>query len=161
MFECAILIDVRRVLITALVALAATAAAAPLEMTTEQGVRWVCGGVGVDERRTLAAMEAQANLKLLLVSEKRGGYLADVEVALFEDGASIPRLTIRSDGPICLVRAPAGRYRIEAVFSGKQRSMRLTLGAEAGKPLRAALAFPGEIWDGIWASEEEKPSARQ
>lgn len=66
--------------------------AAPLDMKDERGVRWICGGAGADERRELAVLESQANLKLLLVTEKRGGYLADVEVSLFERGADPHKL---------------------------------------------------------------------
>jgi len=34
-------------------------------------------------------------------------------------------------------------------------------GARAGQPHQVAFSFPGEAWDGIWASPEEKQQARQ
>lgn len=129
-------------------------------MTQEAGVRWVCGGVGAEERRELAALEPRANLKLLFVTQKRGGYLADVAVAVTEQGAKARRLEIRSDGPVCLLDLPAGRYRVEASFGGTQRGVEVKLGADAAKLQRAVFAFPGEPWDGIWADEEEKRGAR-
>lgn len=134
--------------------------AAPLDMKDDQGVRWICGGAGADERRALAALEPQANLKLLLVTEKRGGFLADVEVSLFERGAGTARVAFRSDGPICLLKAPAGTYRVQASFGGKQRAAQVTLGADPQQLLRTVLAFPAEPWDGVWASDEEKAQAR-
>jgi hypothetical protein len=70
----------RCVPVAASLVFAASAWAGPLAMTSEAGMRWVCGGVGAEERRELAALEPQANLRLLFVTEKRGGYLADVAV---------------------------------------------------------------------------------
>lgn len=134
--------------------------AAPLDMKEAQGVRWICGGAGADDRRELAALEPQANLKLLLVTEKRGGYLADVEVSLFERGAGAARVAFKSDGPICLLKAPAGNYRVQASFGGRQRAAQVMLSADPQKLLRTVLAFPAEPWDGVWASDEEKAQAR-
>jgi hypothetical protein len=149
------------VLTTLVVGAAGGALAAPLAMKDEQGLRWVCGGAGVEERRELAALEREANLRLLFVTQKRGGYLADVEVALSERGATAPRLRFRSDGPICLVKAPAGSYSINAEHAGTRRALQVNLPAAPGKPLNAVVAFPGERWDGIWASDEEKRSVRE
>jgi hypothetical protein len=151
----------RRLLLTPLIALAAGSAfAAPLAMKEERGLRWVCGGAGVEERQEIAALEREANLRLLFVTQKRGGYLADVEVALSGRGASAPSLKFTSEGPICLLKAPAGSYTVQAEYAGKQRSAQVTVAADPGKPVKAVLAFPGEPWDGIWASAEEKSGAR-
>lgn len=149
--------------LTAIAALFAIngASAAPLAMTEEQGVRWVCGGVGAEERREIAALEPQANLRLLFVTQKRGGYLADAEVALSERGAAAPRVSFRADGPICLLKVPAGDYVVKAKLGGKERSAQVKAGAETGKPAGAVFAFPPEPWDGIWASDEEKQGARK
>jgi hypothetical protein len=138
----------------------ATLAGAQPAMQEQAGVRWVCGGVGADERAALAALEREANLKLMFVTEKRGGYLADVAVAMYDAKASTPRLQLTSDGPICLLRAPAGRYRIEAAYGKAKRSATAAPDKDAGKPARVVFSFPGEPWDGIRASEADKEQAR-
>jgi hypothetical protein len=144
-----------------LFAIAVAAPAQPLAMKDEAGMRWVCGGVGVEERKALAALEPQANLKLLFVTVRRGGYLADIALDLYDTPeAKKPRLSLAADGPICLVQAPAGRYRLEASFGDVRRTATALIGKEAGKPVRLVFSFPGEPWDGIWASEEEKGGAR-
>lgn len=142
-------------------AAAGSAFAAPLAMKTELGLAWVCGGAGVEERREIAALEREANLRLLFVTQKRGGYLADVEVALVERGTGAPRLKFTSAGPICLIRAAAGSYMVKGEYAGQLRSVQVKISAELGEPANAVLAFPGEPWDGIWASEEEKDGARK
>jgi hypothetical protein len=144
-----------------LLAFSVAALAQPLAMKDEAGMRWVCGGVGVEERQALAALEPQANLKLLFVTVKRGGYLADIALDLYDtSGAKKPRLSLAADGPTCLVQAPAGRYRLEASFRDVRRTATALIGKETGKPARVVFSFPGEPWDGIWASEEEKRGAR-
>ena len=111
----------------------------------EQGaLRWACGGVGFEERAALAELRPQANVELLFVTEPRGGYLADILVALYEGDADAPMLSLRADGPICLLHLPAGRYRIEASRLGEHRSAGASGGMPDGKPRRTILAFPEE-----------------
>jgi hypothetical protein len=148
-----------RVLMSLLALVATAAGAGPLAMTETAGIRWVCGGVGADERGALGALEPQANLKVLFVTVKRGGYLADAELSVYDAGARPPRLKLVADGPICLLSLPAGAYRLEAGFGGATRSHALRIGAQPA-PARVVFAFPPpEPWDGIWASDEEKRQA--
>ncbi len=120
--------------------------------------RWACGGVGADERRALDALRPQSNVELLFVSAERGGYLAD---ASFKVSAGARTLfASENEGPICLLALPAGAYRIEARRGEVVRTQSLQVGAKAG-PRRVVFSFPGEPWDGISASEEEKRQARE
>jgi hypothetical protein len=148
----------RRWLLLAVAFAAATALAGEPHMAAEGSVSYFCGGVGADERAAMGALEAQANLKLLFVTDRRGGYLADVVLAV-EDGKGANVLHTVSDGPLCLLKLPADRYMIRASFGGITRSASVRVAA-AATAHRITLAFPGEKWDGIWASDEEKKSAR-
>jgi len=132
-------------ILIAMVALAALplgAAAQQLAMQDSGGVRWVCGGVGDEERESLAALESQANLSITFAAGKRGAYLADVQMSLYGAGAKSPSLDIKTDGPICLLHAAPGRYRIEASFNGVKRSADATVAADAKRPVRVVLVFP-------------------
>jgi hypothetical protein len=124
-------------------------------MKEEGGIRWACGGAGVEERAALAALRSQANLELLFVTAKRGGYLADVALTVYAAGK--PVLQVNAEGPICELFTPAAKYRIEAVYGGVKRSEEVTAGA---KIARVVFRFPEEPWDGIRASDEEKRGAR-
>lgn len=151
----------RFLIAAALAALCATAQAQPLEMKDENGLRWACGGIGVEERQALAGLERQANLKLLFVTAKRGGYLADVDVSLYPAGAAgLAQLTMIAQGPICVIDAPAGRYRIEASYNGVKRAATVTLRKDGKQPAQVALTFPEGAWDGVKATDEEKQSSR-
>ena len=136
-----------------------TAVADGLQVVREGAVAYSCGGVGADERRAMKALEPDANLKLLLVTAKRGGYLGGGELTVNDaKGASV---RIVADGPVCLLRLPAGSYRIAAAMDGTTRAAQVVIGAGAGRLQRVVFAFPGEPWDGIWASPEEKLQAEE
>lgn len=120
----------------------------------------VCGGVGAEERAALRAREAGVALRLVLVTAKRGGWLADAEVVV-ADARGGELLRTRADGPICHVTLPEGRYRVSATLAGVTRVAGVAVPARPARPQQVAFAFPGEPWDGIWASDEEKRQARE
>jgi hypothetical protein len=143
------------VLSGALAVFAGAVAAQDISMRKDGAIAWACGGAGAEERAALAALRPQANLELLFVTAKRGGYLADVAVTLYEGDK--PVLQVNAEGPICELAAPAGKYRIEAVYGGVKRSQPASAGAKLS---RLVFRFPEEPWDGIRASDEEKRQAR-
>lgn len=122
-------------------------------------LQYACGGIGAGERMEMKALAREANLELLFVTQKRGGYLADVALTI-SDAKDAELLRTRADGPICVLMLPAGRYRVSATYAGATRTAQVDGGGAAGKPRRVVLSFPGEKWDGIRASDEEKGSAR-
>ena len=132
-----------------------------LAMHLSGDVRWVCGGVGANERSELGGLRPQANLELNFVTVKRGGYIADVAVSITSEKAKAPLFETTSDGPVCLLHVSPGRYRIEATYGGAKRSATTTVATDSKRPVRIVLAFPAESWDGIWASDEEKRQARE
>jgi hypothetical protein len=85
---------------------------------TENGITYVSGGIGHDES---AAMKAEAKnypLSMVFSAGKDNEYLADVRIAI-KDKAGKEVLNAVSDGPIMLVKVPAGRYSIAAERNGK------------------------------------------
>jgi hypothetical protein len=133
--------------------------AAPLG---ERG-EYSCGGVGADARRALAANAAGSNLSLEIFVAPGGEYLADVDVALIPDGAKGEALRLRTEGPLCYLRVPPGRYRVEATFEGVTRSATANVPAASSKPVHVALAFPKSVGDRQTdaASPEEKAQAKR
>ena len=133
----------------------ASLAAEQVAMREQAGIRYACGGVGDEEREALLAFRPQANMELLLVTEKRGGYLAGVPLTISRAGGA-PLVQIADAGPICLVTAPPGAYRVEATYEGVTRSRTVNVASASGKAKPAVLAFPDDSFDGISATEDEK-----
>jgi hypothetical protein len=130
-------------LAAALVAACGAAQAQELALKDDAGLRWVCGGVGEEERETLAGLEPQVNLKLMFVTGKRGAFVSDVDVSLYDAASELLRFTMIAQGPICLIQAPAGRYRITATYDGTRLERSIALPEKrASEPVRAVFSFP-------------------
>ena len=82
------------------------------------GISYMTGGVGLEEAAAIKAAEKDFNLSLLFAKSKRGEYLADIKVSI-ADKAGKTVLKVVSDGPMLLVRLPAGAYKVSAVHGGK------------------------------------------
>lgn len=125
------------------VAMFSTAAVAqPFPMNEQGDVRWVCAGIGLDERDALARMETGSDLKLVFAGTERGAYLADVDVILSDREGKRPALKFTAKAPICLVQAPAGRYQVEALFRNEKRSAATTVAKDAKQPGTVVFRFP-------------------
>jgi len=122
----------------------AVALAQPFTLNKQGEVGWLCAGVGEPERAALSKLEQDANLKLVFAAGKRGAYLADVGVVVSDREGKRPALAFKATGPICLLRAPAGRYQVEALYRDEKRSIATTLGPGAQQPGVLVFRFPEE-----------------
>lgn len=115
------------------------------EAQTQNGIRYVCGGVGSDEATSLTQAARQHNL-VVTFATREGSYLADVNVNI-ADARGRPLLTTTCDGPIMLVDVPKGGVcRIVAEVDGKKASGTVQVPSHA-KGKRLALVWPRERAD--------------
>ncbi|WP_332674887.1 carboxypeptidase regulatory-like domain-containing protein [Aromatoleum sp.] len=85
-----------------------------------EGVRYVTGGVGEDERAALRGIARDFNLKLTF-AEKSGDYLSGVKIVITRrDGRKV--LELDSEGPLVLAKLPPGGYRISATANGREQT---------------------------------------
>ena len=118
---------------------------APPEAQTQNGFRYVCGGVGSDAAATLTQAAREHNL-VLTFATKAGNYLADVNVNI-ADARGRPLLAATCDGPIMLVDVPkGGLYRVVAEVDGQQESGKVQVQPHA-KGKRLALVWPDQRGD--------------
>ena len=146
-------------ILAAALSLAAVNGAFALETGSAGKMEFACGGAGVEERADMKVLESVANASMLFVTEQRGGYLADVDF-LVRDSSGTPVLEGRADGPYCLLRVPAGRYKVEAMYGGVKRTANVVAARDPGKPGRARIAFPRDPSETIAPTAEEKASSR-
>ena len=79
---------------------------------TDNGkVRYVSGGVAVSGMRAIDAEEHAYNLKVLFVGGAEGEYLADIDVSIMDHKGST-LLSATTEGPVLLVKMPAGNYTV-------------------------------------------------
>jgi hypothetical protein len=84
---------------------------------TPEGISYLTGGVGKDERDSLSKMGKDYNLKLVFAHAK-GPYLANVEVHI-KDSNGKKVIEAISDGPWFYAKLPQGTYTISAKAMGK------------------------------------------
>jgi len=91
--------------------------AAQPEAKTYNGIPYVSGGFGADERANLRAMNKSDNLELSFALKNKD-YLGGADVVIKDDqGKEI--LKAPSDGPLFFTKLPAGKYTVEATAEGR------------------------------------------
>jgi hypothetical protein len=86
-----------------------------LMATSDEGVRYLVGGIGSDERETLENLGMGYNVKFVF-AETSGDYISDVRVVI--DDLHGKRLAqVMTNGPWLYVKLPPGRYRVEATYA--------------------------------------------
>ena len=88
-----------------------------LKVKTENGIPYLSGGFGVDERENLRAMTRDDNLELSFALQNRD-YLGGAKV-LIKDRNGTEIISVVSDGPLFFAKLPQGSYIVEATATGK------------------------------------------
>jgi hypothetical protein len=91
----------------------------PVEQREYQGIPYVSGGVGSDEREKLDAIGKNYSLKLVFAI-KGGDYLADVKVEIL-DSSGKKVLDAVADGPWFFANIPPGKYTVTVTIMGKEK----------------------------------------
>ncbi|MGJ7545313.1 carboxypeptidase regulatory-like domain-containing protein [Variovorax sp. LT1R16] len=92
----------------------------------EGAVRYVCGGIGLDESTAFRAAMKDHPLALLF-ARTDGAYVAEVRVRI-EGADGRPVLALRAGGPVCLIDLPAGRYVVHAEVEGEAKQQSVNVG---------------------------------
>jgi hypothetical protein len=128
-----------RMLVAALLVIGATSAvdAAVIEpQTSPNGVRWVSGGIGMEERSAIAALEDEFTLKIITAAKRHTAYAADVSFAI-RDASGATVLEGQAEGPWTLVKLSPGTYAVEVSSRGETQTQQVRIGDGP----RAQIAF--------------------
>ncbi|HKO10130.1 MAG TPA: carboxypeptidase-like regulatory domain-containing protein [Alphaproteobacteria bacterium] len=90
----------------------------PMQPARQGDITFVSGGISIEEREAMKAMEGSYNLRLLFVAQDSGEYLWGVKVQLMDrEGKTL--LEAVSDGPYFLAQVSPGRYTIVVEDAGR------------------------------------------
>jgi len=131
---------------------------ARLEKQTENDVKYVCGGVGIDEVASLKDAASDYDL-MMTFAASTGAFIADVNVEIADArGKSV--LKVNCGGPIMLVDLPRdGRYRVRAEAEGRTLTRSAQV-SERGSVQRIRMAWPVQTVDmGSSPAARPDPSA--
>ncbi len=115
---------------------------------TENGITYLCGGIGSSEAAQMKRDASSYNL-MLTFAENTGAYLADVDVHITDTrGNDILQTTC--DAPIMLVNFPkAGTYRVRAEVAGHPLN-RVVRVSSRGRHSSVAMVWPrGQVEQGL------------
>jgi hypothetical protein len=133
----------RRLLLGSLAALAVVGrplgAQQLAEGRTAQNLRFVTGGVGLDESEQMKALANEFSLTVVLAATS-GAYLADTQVSI-RDAQGTSVLNAHLNSPYLLVNLAAGRYDIEANYGGIRKQQRVMVGNSS----RARVVFTFDV----------------
>ncbi|MBF0537182.1 MAG: hypothetical protein HQL03_02905 [Nitrospirae bacterium] len=91
------------------------------------GIQYLSGGIGVDERAQIEKMaRGKYNVKLVF-AVAAGNYLGNIPVEI-QDKKGNKVLSVEIEGPWFYVNLPRGAYTIKANLDGKVKVHRLTVG---------------------------------
>jgi len=85
---------------------------------TENGITYLSGGVGKPEATAMREEARHYPLSMVFSAAKDNEFLADVQVTI-RSKAGKEVLSATSDGPIMLVKLPAGKYAVAVEAHGK------------------------------------------
>jgi len=117
-----------------------------LNVREKNGISYLSGGVGTEERDAMQAMSGRFNLELTIATPS-GKYLGDSTLYI-DDPQGKTILEVRTDGPLFMAKLPPGEYVIRALTEGRETNRtvsipsagmtQVTMGPpEAGAPSRA------------------------
>ncbi len=104
----------------------AIANAAYIREGTSHGVKYMTGGVGINERSAMDRMAKGYDLKLVFAEPSRP-YLASVKVEI-QDNRGEKLIETNSGGPWFFAKLPDGQYTVTATHAGKKEVRRLEVG---------------------------------
>jgi hypothetical protein len=96
---------------------------------TENGIKFLSGGIGSDEAFAMRLEAERYPLSLVFIGGVRGEYLADVDVTIADSSGRTVLKTV-AGGPYLLLDLPEGNYTITAQYGDKsiRRPARVTGG---------------------------------
>ena len=89
-----------------------------VEPRVENGVPYVTGGVGRDQREALLSLANNYNLKLVFALVEHRAFVADVHVRILDEvGKEL--FATSGAGPWLYAKLPPGKYRVAATIRGR------------------------------------------
>lgn len=117
-------------------------AAMSLQERSQGPVSYVSGGIGDDQAEAMRQASAGYPLTVEMASAAGGprdAYVSNAKVDIW-DASGKDVLDITTEGPLLLVKLPAGTYRVAVNWNGTQRDKTVVVGASGRQ--HVMLEFP-------------------
>ncbi|HEY0562654.1 MAG TPA: hypothetical protein VGD04_04960 [Methylophilus sp.] len=102
--------------------------------TSEQGIAYMTGGIGADEKELLQSHSNAFSLRLLFAEGPCGRAATGVNVNIYDKRKALV-FQLDNAEPTLLVNLPAGQYKVTADYQGVSQGHTFTLKANDHKKL--------------------------
>lgn len=113
-------------------AIVPAAVAQEIEQKSSNGVTYVTGGVGYEERQAMQELSPQFNVKLTFADKGTGDYRSGQSVEVRDMRGNV-RMQAEDTGPLLYAQLPPGRYRVTANVDGQQQQRTISVGSSGSK----------------------------
>jgi len=110
----------------------------PPEVEQQNGIRYLSGGVGLDERDQMRATAAGFDLRMMFSYARSGEFIAGVDVTI-RDAQGREVLVVPDAGPLLYAKLPSGIYRVTAEAEGGTQTR--TVSVQQGRPVESHLTW--------------------
>jgi len=108
-------------------AFAPAATAQEIEQQSSNGVTYVTGGVGSEERQAMRELSPQFNVQLMFADRGSGDYRSGQSVEVRDMRGNV-RMQAEDTGPLLYAQLPPGRYRVTATVDGQRQQRTISVG---------------------------------
>jgi hypothetical protein len=116
------------------------------EIRESAGVRYVSGGIGIDDVRRMKALAPGFNVRLRFADESNGSSLSDVVIVVLNP-KNERVLRVRTEGPLLYMNLLPGRYLLAMAYQDSVRQLQITAGRT---PQQLTIGFHVEDLDVSW-----------
>lgn len=135
----------RTTLLAGVAALALSAQAhAQMQPMEYNGITYVTGGIGLEEREALQAVQSNYNLRILS-SGLQGHFVGESLISVRDKSGA--ELVSTVAGPVFYANLPAGSYTVVGTYNGQSKTQRVTVGGS--KTSRISFAWPASEEDTV------------
>ena len=100
--------------------------ASGIEKGKTDGVEYMTGGVGIDERQQMGETAKEYNVKAVFATTS-GSYLSNITITIAKTSGD-KVLEATSNGPWFFAKLPQGTYSIKAVYKGTEKTQTVEVG---------------------------------
>lgn len=133
----------RSFLLAGVAALALSAQAnAQMQPVEYNGIAYVTGGIGLEEREALEAVQSNYNLRIL--SSGLQGHFVGESLITVRDNSGSELMSVVA-GPVFYANLPTGSYTVVGTYHGESKTHYVSVGGR--KTARISFAWPAPVED--------------
>ncbi len=110
------------------------------QVKQENGITYISGGRGTEERDALEATGRTYNLKLTVAAPGGEYVVPDTLRIANQQGKTL--LEARPDGPLFFAKLPAGAYSVTVVTGGKEQTRAVTVSSQGQEAIAMSITPP-------------------